>query len=102
MSEEWSTRPIRIDLWNPGTEFGAGDITPGSAPSWGAQHARGAAVEWFDSHLNEQRDRVADLVEIARFDLPKVAAYGVVAMQVDDDDISRTMLHRVFAEAIDA
>jgi hypothetical protein len=59
-------------------------------------------MQWFDSQQNQQRDRVADLVEIARFDLPKVAAYGVVAMQVDDRDVSRSMLQRVFAEAIAA
>lgn len=61
-----------------------------------------AVVEWFNRQSNPGRDRVADLVEIARFDLPKVAAFGVVAMQAGDRDLSRSMLQRVFAEALAA
>jgi hypothetical protein len=60
------------------------------------------AVEWFNHQRNPGRDRVADLIEIARFDLPRVAAFGVVAMQAHDRDLSRSMLHRVFVEALAA
>jgi hypothetical protein len=48
------------------------------------------------------RSRVADLVEIARVDLPAITGYGVVAMQAGDDDVARTMLQRAHAEALES
>lgn len=59
-------------------------------------------MEFFSEARPEHRSRLSDMVEIARADLPRAAPMGVVAMQAGDDDVSRTMLVRLYAEAIDA
>lgn len=48
------------------------------------------------------RSRVADMVEIARVDLPRITGYGVLAMQAGDVDVSRTMLERAYVAAVHA